>query len=208
MKNKFNPFKYLILSMSVYVATMNSVSATIINSDFSFGSGTPFGGTTTIGGTTVTLTTTNTQPFGSTSFRDLLDTNPATVTFEFSAPINEFALVISRVFPPDEFLTNFNIGDPTILTGDLVNIGGDITSSQPGDFGAGSLIWSGINTSIVSFIIGNDPLSQVAPALAIDEFGINAVPPVNTVPGPASIWLFVTGFMSLIYFRKKTSSQA
>ncbi len=50
-------------------------SAALITSDFSFGSGTPYGGMTILDGTTVTLTTTNTQPYGATSFRDLLNTD-------------------------------------------------------------------------------------------------------------------------------------
>ena len=45
-------------------------SASTISSDFSFGSGTPFGGTTTLGDITVTLSSTLTQPFGATAFRD------------------------------------------------------------------------------------------------------------------------------------------
>lgn len=178
-----------------------SASAAIVTSDFSFGAGTPFGGTTTLGGIDVTLTTSNTQPFGFSSFRDLLNTDPAFVTLSFSAPISEFVLTISRVFPPDEFLTGFNIGDPTSLTGDLVNIGGEITSSKPGDFGTGSLIWSGFNTTEVSFTIGNPASSTVAPALAVDEFGINAV------PIPTAIWLFGSGILSLLSFRKVGGKQ-
>lgn len=143
MVSKHLRFFQFMLVIGIFITNVNSVSAALIFSDFSFGSGMPFAGTTTVGGVDVTLTTTNTQPFGSTAFRDLLNTDPSMVTFEFSAPISEFALTVSRVLPPDEFLTGFNIGAPTTLSGDLINVGGDITSSRPGDFGAGSLFGQG-----------------------------------------------------------------
>ncbi len=187
-----------IFSLSLFIGSINNSLAAIVTSDFSFGSGTPFGGTVTLGSTDVTLTTTNTQPFGSSSFRDLLNTDPSLVTFEFSAPITEFSLTISRVLPPDEFLTNFNIGAPTILTGDLVNIGGDITSSQPGDFGTGTIVWSGINTSLITFTIGNDPLSTANPALAINEFGIDT----TLVSEPSMLALLGIGLIGFMKYKR------
>ena len=201
MKNKLNLFHAILMYVFLTAIPFTNASAAIVTSDFSFGAGTPFGGTTTLGGIDVTLTTSNTQPFGFSSFRDLLNTDPAFVTFAFSAPISEFVLTISRVLPPDEFLTDFNIGDPTSLTGDLVNIGGEITSSIPGDLGTGSLIWSGLNTTDVSFTIGNLSSSTAAPALAVDEFGINAV------PIPTAIWLFGSGLLSLFSLRKVGGNQ-
>lgn len=200
MKNKVK-FNSILLYVFLSATPFTSTSAAIVTSDFQFGSGTPFGGTTTLGGIEVTLTTSNTQPFGFNSFRDLLNTDPAFVTLSFSAPISEFVLTISRVLPPDEFLTDFNIGAPTSLTGDLVDIGGEITSSKPGDFGTGSLFWSGLNTTEVSFTIGNLASSTAAPALAIDEFGINAV------PIPAAVWFLGSGLLSLLSFRKVGSGQ-
>ena len=194
--------KCFMFAVCISIGTINNASAAIVTSDFSFGSGTPFGGTVTVGGIDVILTTTNTQPFGGASFRDLLNTDPSLVTFEFSAPVSEFSLTISRVLPPDEFLTNFNIGNPTSLTGDLINVGGDITSSKPGDFGTGSLFWSGINTSVISFTIGNDPLSTASPALALDEFGISGN--VSEVPVPAAVWLFGSGLIGLIGMKRKS----
>ncbi len=197
-KSLSSAFYAVIFSLSLFVCSINNSLAAIITSDFSFGSGTPFGGIITLGSTDVTLTTTNTQPFGGTSFRDLLNTDPSLVSFEFSAPITEFSLTVSRVLPPDEFLTNFNIGAPTTLTGDLVNIGGDITSSQPGDFGTGTLIWSGINTSIITFTIGNDPLSTASPALAINQFGIDATPVVE----PSMLALLGIGLIGFMRYRR------
>jgi len=207
MTTKIHLFKNLMFFAFVSISSINAASATIITSNFSFGSGTPFGGTITLGDIDVTLTTTNTQPFGSTSFRDLLNTAPSLVTFEFSAPVSEFSLTVSRILPPDEFLTDFNIGDPTTLTGDLINIGGDVTSSQPGDFGTGSLIWSRINTSIITFTIGNDPLSTAHPALAIDEFGISGST-ISTVPTPATFLLFSAGLLGILVMIKKSSETA
>ena len=201
MKNKVNFFNSILLYVFISAILLTNASAAIVSSDFEFGAGTPFGGTTTLGGIDVTLTTSNTQPFGFRSFRDLLNTDPAFVTFSFSAPISEFVLTISRVLPPEEFLTDFNIGSPTSLTGDLVNIGGEITSSKPGDFGTGSLFWSGLNTTEVSFTIGNLASSTAAPALAVDEFGINAV------PIPAAVWLFGSGLLGLLSFRKVGGGQ-
>lgn len=202
MKNKISMLKYVTLGVCLFIGTISSTSAAIVTSDFSFGSGTPFGGIITVDSIDVTLTTTNTEPYGGTSFRDLLNTDPSLVTFEFSAPVSEFSLTISRVLPLEEFLTNFNIGAPTLLTGDLVNIEGDITSSQPGDFGTGSLFWSGINASVINFSIGNDPLSTARPALAIDEFGISGS--VSAVPVPATVWLFGSGLIGLIGMKRKS----
>lgn len=198
MRNTVRSFKYFALIVCLSFASISSATATLITSDFSFGSGTPFGGVTTLGGIGVTVTTTNTEPFGGTSFRDQLNTDPSLVTFVFSAPVTEFSLTISRVRPPEEFLTGFNIGDPTTLTGDLVNIGGNITSSVPGDFGTGSLIWTGINTSIISFTIGNDPTSALSPALAVDAFGISR----GSVPAPAAFSLLL-GLLGISFAQRR-----
>lgn len=187
----------VLLSSILALSFQSSVHAAIVTSDFSFGSGTPFGGVTTLDGIEITLTTTNTQPFGIGSFRDLINTDPAFVTFTFSDPISVFELAVSRILPPDEFLTDFNIGLPTLLTGDLVILDGVITSSQSGDFGDGTLYWSGLNTTSVTFTIGNLPDSTAGPALAVDEFGIHAV------PVPAAIWLFGSGLLGLISVAKR-----
>jgi hypothetical protein len=128
-----------------------------------------------IDGTKIVLATTNTEPFGR-GFRDRLDTAPATVSITFSKPINTFALRISYVFPPDEFLTDFNIGLPDKLTGTLGVVDGVVTSTVPGDSGRGELAWSNINTTTVSFTIGNIESSTIKPALAVDGFAISMVP--------------------------------
>ncbi len=186
----------IFIAICLSIGSIGTVSAALITSDFAFGSGTPFSGTTTLGDVEVTLTTSNTQPFGATSFRDLLNTDPAFVTFSFDKPISEFFLSISFVLPPDEFLTDFNIGDPTTLTGDLVNIGGQITSSVPGDRGDGTLSWTGLDTTIVSFTIGNIPTSTRAPALAVDEFGIDAAPEVEvSVPTAPTYAILLAGLL-------------
>ena len=161
-----------------YVSMIGSANAALEYRDFSFGTGTPFAGEVLIDGTSVVLTTTNTQPF-SKGFRDLLNTGPATVLLEFSQPIKEFALKISYVYPPDEFLTDFNIGLPDLLTGSLGVVDGVVTSTVPGDGGRGELIWSNINTTIISFTIGNIESSRVSPALAIDGFALAPAPKPN-----------------------------
>lgn len=198
---KFQKFTYYFITIvcTSVIFSLSGAYAAIVTSDFSFGSGTPFGGTTIIGGVEVTLTTTNTEGFGSYSFRDQLNTDPAYVEFTFSVPITEFVLSIGRVFPSEEFLSNFNIGDPSTLTGDLVIEDGEVTSSVPGDYGAGSLVWSGINTTTISFTIGNlsSYTQSQPPALSINEFGINAV------PVPASIHLLSIGLMSLIGYKSR-----
>lgn len=144
---------------------------------FNFGSGSPFTGQQTFDGIQVTLTTTNTQPFAS-GFRDLLNTGPASVVIEFSEPVLAFALSISYVLPPDEFLTDFNIGMPDILTQTLGVVDGVVTSTVPGDGGRGELIWSNINTTRIRFTIGNLPDSTRLPALAVDRFAFVVLPQV------------------------------
>ena len=195
--NYKNTLHAVALITATSIASISTAHAELITSDFLFGSGTPFGGTTIIDGIEVTLTTTNTQPFGTRAFRDLLNTSPSFVTFDFSSAISEFQLSVSRILPPDEFLTDFNIGLPALLTGDLVILDGVITSSQPGDFGDGTLYWSGLNTTSVTFTIGNLLDSTARPALAVNEFGINAV------PVPAAVWLFSSGLLGLVAVAKR-----
>jgi hypothetical protein len=156
------------------ICMANSGFADPTFSDFSFGSGSPnFGGTKTVGGVDVTLVSTNTEPLWGFAFRDLENTNPSPVTFTFSAPITSFHLDISKV-RADEVLTSFNIGTPTSLSGTLTNIGGSITTSGFDDEGAGRLSWEGIQTNVVSFVIGNVPNSGNGPALAVERFGFTS----------------------------------
>jgi hypothetical protein len=172
--------------------------ADFIFADFGFGSGTPFGGATTLGGVRVVVATTNTETFPTLRlFRDLaVNTDPATVSFTFSSLISGFALDIDRVNAPDEFLTGFNIGLPNILTGDLINVGGRITTSRNDDLGSGRLLWTGISTNVVSFTIGNDPASQLFPAINVVGFGI------NTVPEPASMIMTGSGLIAVLGYVK------
>lgn len=192
------------------VAAVPSVGvAAPVFSDFSFGSGSPFGGSVALHDVDVMLVTTNTQPFGPTAFRDLTDTNPANVTFTFTRAISAFYLEVSRVHP-DELITNFNIGVPLSLSGTLVNLGGNITTSGTNDFGFGQLGWTGLNTTVVSFTISNVPGSTVAPALAVNRFGIHA-PSSAAVSSAGPAWLLAVGALSAVVRsgrrRQNTSTQ-
>jgi hypothetical protein len=73
----------------------------------------------------------------------------------------------------DEFLTAFSIGDPTSLSGTLVNQGGSITTSLPlpADNGAGRLSWVGINATVITFAIESS-----GSALGVTQFGLMPVP--------------------------------
>ncbi len=205
MIRKYNPFYRFMFVTCIFISSTTSASAEIIFSDFEFGSGTPFIGTATIGDTVVELTTTNTQPIGTSSFRDNVGSSLATVTFKFSVPIAEFVLTVSRVQPPGEFLTDFNIGTPTSLTGDLVDIEGNITSSQPGDFGTGSLEWTGINTSVVSFTIRTDPAITSSGALEVDEFGFGISTSTSCAIGTVSSILDI--HMPSLNYQSSTGTQ-
>ncbi|MFN0067693.1 MAG: hypothetical protein ACKVYV_08665 [Limisphaerales bacterium] len=144
-------------------------------SDFSFGSGTPFVGTTNLAGVQVTIVTTNTEPNPGSpnAFRDFANTEPALVSFTFSAPIDDFYLDVSFV-RADEMLTDFNIGQPISLSGTLVNVTGSVTTGGADDNGFGRLTWRGIHTNLVTFTIGNFPNPGLSPALAIERFGFGA----------------------------------
>jgi hypothetical protein len=199
-------FKRFLVSSSFSIAVFSSLvstaGATLTFSDFSFGSGTPFGGTTSLAGTMVTLVSTTTQPFGTTSFRDDVSLNPASVTFTFDSPISEFHLDVSFV-RKDEFLTGFSIGAPTSLTGTLVNNGGLITSSTSNDLGFGRLSWTNISAATVSFTIDADG-SGSFPALAVDQFGIDVIPlPVPTMsPGAVATLLVLILGASVVALRR------
>lgn len=137
---------------------------------FAFAEGTPLRGYGIFNGVLVTLDSLHTEPFGY-SIRDLLDTETAKIELVFDEPIDYFRLDVSYVLPPDEFLTNFNIGLPTRTTGSMEIIDGVVTSNIPGDNGAGALIWEGFSMTNIYFEIQNLPESTVMPALAIDSFG-------------------------------------
>lgn len=151
------------------VAAQKAAYAAPSFSNFSFGSGTPFGGNTVLAGVGVTLSSTNTVPVGS-AFRN---SGPSQVQFTFSAPITEFHLDVFAV-RADEFLTAFSIGDPTSLSGTLVNQGGLITTSLPfpNDGGSGRLSWVGINTTSITFTIG----SSSGTFLGVSQFGLMPIP--------------------------------
>jgi hypothetical protein len=169
---------FLLLS----VAAQKAAYAAPSFSDFSFGSGTPFGGNTVLAGVGVTLSSTGTAPFESTAFLNTGDS--AQVEFTFSEPITEFHLDVFAV-RDDEFLTDFSIGDPTSLSGDLVNQGGLITTSLPfpDDSGSGRLSWVGINTTSITFTIG----SSEGSALGVGQFGL--MPAGAPFPGVCQIVL-------------------
>ena len=149
-------------------------------SDFAFGNGVPFAGGTTLDGVVVALTSTQTEPFSASSFRDNLSLNPASVDFVFSEPISEFHLDVSFV-RMDEFLTDFNIGSPSSLSGTLVENAGKVTTSGLNDNGFGRLSWFGLSTLTVSFTIDADGTGSF-PALAVNRFGLRPGPTGGGTP--------------------------
>lgn len=178
---------------AVFIASSLAVSAqaSTVMSDFAFGSGSPFGGTTTLGGVTVTLSSTTTEPFGATSFRDTVSDEDATVRLEFSEAISSFDLAVSRV-RNDEFLTDFNIGDPDSISGTLAFTASGVGTVQAGDFNTGTLSWTGLNTTLIEFGI----TTANGAALALDSFTIDASP-VSAVPLPASAGFLAAGLLGL-----------
>jgi len=137
--------------------------------DFSFGHGTPFLGSTPTDCGPLTLSTTNTEPFASASFRNNLSGNKATVKLEFPHPIAEFHLAVSYV-RSDEYLAGFNV-QPSKVSGTLVQGPDRVSTSQafPADDGAGMLSWLGLNTEKLEFVVGGPP----GTALALDGFQVS-----------------------------------
>ncbi|MFT7465423.1 MAG: hypothetical protein ACI9EF_003790, partial [Pseudohongiellaceae bacterium] len=160
-----------------------SSGPTVMFSNFAFGGGVPFAGGTSLAGVPIALTSTSTEPWGATAFRDNLSLNPAEVDFVFTSPISEFHLDVSFV-KADEFLTNFSLGAPDSLTGTLVNIAGRVTTSGSDDLGFGRLSWTNINVLTVGFTIDAEA-SASAPALAVNQFGfaLGAPQPIWTDQG-------------------------
>lgn len=193
----------LTLSSIALSAALPAAAATI-SSDFDFGSGAPFGGSTTLGAVTVTLSSTVTEPFGATGFRDTTTDEDATVKFEFSAAISEFSLDVARV-RNDEFLNSFSIGDPDSLSDDLVFTDpGVVGTTNTGDFNFGTLSWTGLNTTIIEFGIS----TASGAALALQGFSIDADPLVPTVPLPASLGFLGAGLLGLGTLARRRSSRA
>ncbi|MFK7888673.1 MAG: hypothetical protein AB8G16_17590 [Gammaproteobacteria bacterium] len=156
-----------------FLQSVGSVSdTTTVN--FSFAEGKPPRGYGLFAGILISMDTLNMESVGH-SIRDNLDTSTAKVSLSFEEPIEYFRLDVSYVLPPDEFLTAFSLGLPSKVTGDLIVKGDIVTSNVPGDNGAGTLIWEGLNTKDVYFEIGNLPDSTALPALVIDTFGFRAV---------------------------------
>lgn len=151
----------------VIVLTAYAPPGPPVVSDFGFGTGKPFEGITVVDGVEVTLSSTGTEPFSSASFRDLTGPGTATVTMHFDAPISEFEISVSYV-NNDEFLDAFTIGEPDLLTGDLVQTLDGVTTTRADDGGSGTLKWMGLANSTVSFEIYG------AGAVAVDSFGIVA----------------------------------
>jgi len=183
------PNKRALATSLVLVSLSPAALAATVTSDFSFGSGSPFGGTTTLGGVVVTLTSTETEPFVPAGFRDLLTVEPATVTFTFSKAIDLFSLDVTRV-RADEFLTNFNIGDPNSLTGSIDFTPSGVGTLNAGDFNAGTLSWTGLNTTEITFEIQ----TPNATALALNSFSLEGA---AEVPLPSSIAVLGLGLLGL-----------
>ncbi|MEM7488225.1 MAG: VPLPA-CTERM sorting domain-containing protein [Pseudomonadota bacterium] len=164
--------------------------AATITTDFAFGFGSPFEGSTVASGVGLTLTTTETEPFGFTSFRDLTTGEDATVSFSFERPVRQFSLDVSRV-RADEFLTAFSIGLPDAVTGDLAVTPDGVSTLNAGDFNAGSLVWTGLNTDTINFVIA----TADGAALSVDSISFDVEPAV--IPLPASAGLLGLGLLAL-----------
>lgn len=142
-----------------------------------------------VDGVTITLNTIDVQPFSVSSSRDIPSSTIGGIyTFDFSQPIDSFTASLSR-FREDESVTDFSIA-PTAVTGDLVlTLSPDpvvtATPTVPRDFGAGDIIFSGINTTSLSLTL--DP--QAATAIAFDSFSFTkaTAPAPTPVPEPISI---------------------
>ena len=180
--------KYLITSLRAFVMVMLLISSTVLpvtiapdlalaatsSPDSSLKSRTfdffddGVDDAVTIDGIVVTLNTDGVERFHSTSTRDVIGyKSGGKYTFNFSQPISSFTADLSYL-ANFENVTNFSI-PPSSVTGDLVTTGSPIasvTTSNKGDSGKGSIIWTGLNTSEISLT-----LNPNAPgAIAFDSF--------------------------------------
>lgn len=143
---------------------------TLFSSDFSFGDGSPFEGTKATSCGLLTLTSSNTEPYDSTSFRDVLDNaDAASVSLAFDASISDLVLRIRRVFPA-ESIRGFNVA-PDSVTGGLTLNEGVVSTTRDDDYGSGELVWSALDTATIEFAID-------APegAIALDGFTVACNP--------------------------------
>ena len=196
--------KIIISTLVAFTITLFYLSnsySDVIYDDFSFLSGSPVSGSLTMSdGNVVNIVTTNTEKFGSTAFRDLLNTDSALVTITFSNNVSEFHLDVAYVFPDEEWLTDFNIGMPDQLDGTLIESNGVVTTSGSDDNGYGRLSWFGLNTNAISFIIGNSTTysTPLPPAVAVTQFGASTIT-AEPVPSMNIINLIIiTGVIALL----------
>jgi hypothetical protein len=143
----------------------------LVSSQFDFGEGTPFKGQIMLGDIQVVLRTTNTEPYGRTSFRDQVTGIPAEILFCFNQRVGEFRISFSRILA-GEILRYFSAGPPQAIEGDLFDQG-DLTYTVPaevGDYGKGTLIWRKLNARNFGFVIDN-PRGW---ATAVDGFAVSA----------------------------------
>ena len=142
--------------------------------DFSFVNGVPVSGTRLTACGKLTVSTTNTERFGTGSFRNDLSGKDAKVALTFDRPIRTFDLAVSYV-RADEYLAGFNVETPQRLSGTLTQTAnGRVTTSHPfpADDGAGSLSWLNLQTREVELVVGGPRGS----AIAIDAFFVACVP--------------------------------
>lgn len=179
-----------IVIFPLMMATYQISSAALIT-DFSWVPTTPVNSASGVfgDGTVVSLTTTsipfyfvpNTTVGPITSI--LGGSSPqTTVTFSFSRSITNLRLDVHDIDGVRESLTNFSYA-PSSVTGDLINNGGVIQSSV--ENGVGSLLFTNINSSVLSFDY------QRVPGLGISLLEMEIDGDVTQVPIPGlSPWLW------------------
>ena len=161
----------------------------LVTSNFAFTSGTPVSGTTTVDGVGVTLSSVNTfkGPAGylnaiGMQFDNSRDGIVDSVgQFTFDRAIQAFSISFARVKEGEWLTFSAALGTPSSVTGELFEVSPGFYSVPPtiGDFGSGTITWTGLSITGLTFAYQCDGTCGPQPLpgnVNATQFGVEAVP--------------------------------
>ncbi len=172
-------------------------AAAITYTDYSFLSGSPVEGSALIGGVNVSIRSINTFMGGITTlgpnpnvvamaFDNAREGTDSALIFSFDKAISEFAIGLDRMKVGEVF--GSSLGTATSVLSNYLfesGTGRYIVDASAGDFGSGTLLWKGLNTTSLSVLYSCDGICGPLPApgnILTTSFGVSPVPLPATLP--------------------------